>query len=113
MNESLIGLLDHISNFRYAKYYLILPRNVASEAFQVLLNLKFSKIRNKPVLLKPHLSRFSFKKNNNLATSILQPIVKAVLDWQIEILLIYAIMSNDRNLHQIKQYMNYTDMQKT
>ena len=35
---------------------LILSRNLAGEAFQVLLNLKFSKTRNKPVLLKPHLS---------------------------------------------------------
>ena len=56
------GLLDRISNFRYAKYYLILSRIVAAEAFQVLLNLKFSKTRNKPVLLKPHLSWISFKK---------------------------------------------------
>ena len=76
------GLLDRLSNFRYAKYYLnlILSRKVAAEAFQVLLNLKYSKTRNKPVLLKSHLSWISFKKNDNLGTSILQPIVKAVLD---------------------------------
>ena len=73
-------MLDRRSNFRYAKYYLILSRNVAAEAFQVLLNLKFSETRNKPVLLKPHLSWISFKKKDNQATSILQPIVKAVLD---------------------------------
>ena len=43
------SLLDRITNFRYAKYYLILSRNVAAEAFQVLLNIKFSKTRNKSV----------------------------------------------------------------
>ena len=48
------GLLDRISNFRYARYYRILSINVAAEAIQVFLNLKFSKTRNKPVLLKPH-----------------------------------------------------------
>ena len=63
------SLLDSISNFRYAKYYLIMSRNVAAEAFQALLNLKFSKTRNKPVLLKPNLSWISLKKNDNLATS--------------------------------------------
>ena len=49
---------DRISNFWYAKYYLILSWNVV----QLLLNLNFSKTRNKPVLLKPHLLEFLFKK---------------------------------------------------
>ena len=35
---------------------------MAAEAFQLLLNLKFSKTRNKPVLLKPHFEFLSRKK---------------------------------------------------
>ena len=44
------SLLDPLLNFRYAKYYL--ARNVAAEAFQVLLNLK---------VLKPETSLHSAK----------------------------------------------------
>ena len=77
------SLLDRISNFRYAKYYLILSRNVTAEDFQALLNLKVSKTRNQSLYCWNLIYlEFLSRKNDNLATSILQPIVKAVLDRQ-------------------------------
>ena len=71
----LYSLLDRISNFWYAKYDLILSRNMAAEAFQ-----EYCQIFN---FQGPETSLYCWNfiyLNDNLTTFILQPIVKAVSD---------------------------------